>query len=102
MTKHTKGLATACIFLFIRIWKIERNVFLNATVKVKNLSKSELQIKIPGGKSTIHTIQTVRGAYRRITIYALIAAHWVKKYVQISLQMFSEDKIIQLIDENVM
>ena len=41
-------------------------------------------------------------AYHRITIYALIAAHWVKKYVQISLQMFSEDKIIQLIDENVM
>lgn len=67
---------------------------MNAMVKVKNLSKSELQIKTPGGKSTIHTIQTVRGAYRRITIYALIAAHWVKKYVQILLQTFSKDKII--------
>ena len=102
MTKHTKGLATVCIFSSIQIWRIGQNVFLNDTEIMKSLFKSELQIKIPGGKSTIHTIQTVRGAYHRITIYALIAAHWVKKYVQISLQMFSEDKIIQLIDENVM
>ena len=55
-----------CLHIFIRIWKIGRNVFLNATTKVKKLSKSELQIKTPKGKSTIHTIQTVRGAYRRI------------------------------------
>ena len=39
------------------------------------------QIKTNGEKSTIHTTQTVRGAYRRITIYALTVTHWVKKYV---------------------
>ena len=73
--------ATAYTFLFIQIGRTGRNVFLNATEKATSLFKSESQIKMNGEKSTIHTTQTVRGAYRRITIYALTVTHWVKKYV---------------------
>ena len=68
-----------CIHVFIQTGKTGRNVFLNATEKATSLSKNESQIKTNGEKSTIHTIQTVRGAYRRITIYALTVTHWVKK-----------------------
>ena len=69
-----------CIHVFIYSDRENRrNVFLNATEKAISLFKSESQIKMNGEKSTIHTTQTVRGAYRRITIYALTVTHWVKK-----------------------
>lgn len=64
-----------------QIWRIGQNVFLNDTEIVKSPSKSGLQIKIPGGKSTIRTTQTVRGAYHRTMIYALTVVHWGRNFV---------------------